>query len=156
MRLQDLTFLDLAVSFLLTWSIGLIPPILMRYVILRRAMTRWGAIAFAIALWILNFFLFTILAFALGSQEQTHHPVLLLIAILSYYILTRDRQLVFQSEKIPTMPAESRPSSYTSIQTYRCPSCSRWFSEADRVWSAMLSEQTCPSCRSPIKDLMEK
>lgn len=74
----------LVLSLLLTWVIGLAPPLITRFVVLRRPMRRNRAIAFAAAFWFVNLFVFV----ALGSESKTHFA-LLLIAVASYAILTR-------------------------------------------------------------------
>jgi hypothetical protein len=74
----------LFVSFLMTWGIGLTPPLLIRYVFVKRPISRGPAIALVVAFWFFNFLLFT----ALGSQSKTH-SALLLVALVSYFILTK-------------------------------------------------------------------
>ncbi len=72
-------------SFLLTWFVGLLPPILIRFLILRRPMEKVSGIAVVALLWIFNVLFFT----ALGSQNKTH-GVLAFIAIISYWLLRTD------------------------------------------------------------------
>lgn len=76
--------LTLMLSMLLTWGIGLVPPLITRYAILRRPMSKRGAVVFAILFWFFNLLLFA----ALGSQSKTHFA-LLLVAFVSYAIVTR-------------------------------------------------------------------
>lgn len=84
------------VSFLITWSIGLLPPVFIRYAFVKHPLAKWPAIAICALFWVINILLFT----ALGSQSKTH-TALLLVAFVSYWIfrlgptaedLTKDRE----------------------------------------------------------------
>lgn len=69
-------------SFVLTWGIGLAPPVLIRYVVLRKSM-KWGwAIGLTALFWIINLNAFI----ALGSESKKH-GALILVAMVSYAIL---------------------------------------------------------------------
>ena len=70
------------VSIFLTWGIGLIPPLLIRYVFVKRRISKWPAISVCILFLIFNIILFT----AIGSTNKTHFA-LVLIAFISYWIL---------------------------------------------------------------------
>lgn len=84
----------LLVSFFITWGIGLIPPILVRYVIIRRPLLKPWAIGLVIFFWIINIGIFT----ALGSQSKTH-MALFLVAVVSYYILRVGHKKIAKSIK---------------------------------------------------------
>lgn len=72
-----------AVSFLLTWGIGMTPPVLIRYVLLRRPLgSRIVAGTIAGGFSIANIMIFT----ALGSTS-TQHMELMAICIMSYFVL---------------------------------------------------------------------
>lgn len=73
---------DLFLSFLFTWGIGLAPPLLIRFIFMRRPIGKGWAIGIAGLFWVFNIMLFT----ALGSQSKTH-GALALVAIISYMIL---------------------------------------------------------------------
>ena len=75
----------LIMSFVVTWSIGLLPPVLIRCVFLKRPIAKWPSIGICALFWIVNIFLFTLM----GSQSKTH-IVLTLIAFVSYWILRRE------------------------------------------------------------------
>lgn len=75
---------NLAFSFILTWGIGLTPPLLIRYVLVRRPLGKKAVIPIVIVFWFVNLVIFT----ALGSQSKTH-TALFLVALVSYYILNR-------------------------------------------------------------------
>lgn len=72
-------------SFFLTWGIGLAPPLLIRFVFLRRSIVKAWAIGGAALFLVLNIVIFEIL----GSQSKTH-AALILVAIVSYLILRTD------------------------------------------------------------------
>jgi hypothetical protein len=55
-------------SFLITWSIGLLPPILIRYALVRRPLARWASIGVCALFLIVNIALFE----ALGSESKSH------------------------------------------------------------------------------------
>lgn len=74
----------IAASFALTWGIGLVPPLLIRYAILRRPMDKWPAIGACAFFWFFNIIVFT----ALGSQSKTH-TALTLVAFVSYWLLRK-------------------------------------------------------------------
>jgi hypothetical protein len=76
--------LNIVASIILTWVIGLAPPLVIRYAILKRPMNKWPAIGTCASFWILNVILFT----ALGSQSKTH-AALGLVAFASYWLLRK-------------------------------------------------------------------
>ena len=69
-------------SIVITWGIGLAPPLLIRYAILKRQMDKWPAIGTCTIFLFLNIIIFT----ALGSKSKTH-GALTLVAFVSYWIL---------------------------------------------------------------------
>lgn len=81
---HDLTWWELLASFVVTWAIGLAPPLLIRYGLVRGPMSRGAAVATAALFYFGNIVLFTML----GSTNRSH-AVLFLIAWLSYWILQR-------------------------------------------------------------------
>ena len=74
----------MAVSFILTWGIGLTPPLLIRFTFMKRALSRTGAIGIAFLFLIINASIFN----ALGSKTRTH-AALYLVAWASYGILRK-------------------------------------------------------------------
>jgi len=74
--------LTLILSAILTWGIGLAPPLLVRFAFMRKPMPKAGAIPFVVVFLFINIVIFT----ALGSQSKTH-GALFLVAMASYYIL---------------------------------------------------------------------
>lgn len=81
---SELSAVELILSFIVTWLIGLFPPLLLRYAIFKRPIEKKFAIAIIIFLFIMNLSIFIVL----GSQNKTH-AVLYLIALISYGILNR-------------------------------------------------------------------
>lgn len=76
--------LVLVFSLILTWSIGLAPPLLIRFVFMRRPIGKGWAIGIVAIFWVINIVLFI----ALGSQSKAH-GALLLVAFVSYAILRK-------------------------------------------------------------------
>lgn len=89
-------------SLLLTWTIGLVPPLLIRYKLLKVPMSRGKAIATVVFFWFFNLILFTVL----GSKSRTH-GALLLIAYASYLILRREGPLFGKKSQAPTTTTSS-------------------------------------------------
>jgi len=92
MNEYDITTIGL--SLVITWGIGLLPPVLIRYAIIRRPLSKWVAIAVCAVFWFINIIIFT----ALGSQSKTH-AALYLIAFASYWILRKEPKLATPSEE---------------------------------------------------------
>ncbi len=70
-------------SIIITWGIGLAPPLIIRYGIRRKRMNMWPAIGTTLFFWFCSHILFS----ALGSRSKTH-GALALIALVSYFLLT--------------------------------------------------------------------
>ena len=79
----------LLVSALFTWGIGLTPPLLIRFLFVRRPIGKGWAIGTAAIFWFINIILFT----ALGSTSKTH-AALFLVAWASYAILRKGHKKV--------------------------------------------------------------
>jgi hypothetical protein len=71
------------ISLVLTWSIGLLPPVVTRFAIMRRPLEKMPAIIFVVMFWVVNIGIFVTW---LGTKNRSHFA-LSLIAIASYYIL---------------------------------------------------------------------
>lgn len=70
-------------SIIFTWIIGLILPVILRFVILKRPIRKkLHAVLLTFLFWFINIFFFI----SIGSKDKTH-GALVLIAIASYYIL---------------------------------------------------------------------
>jgi hypothetical protein len=76
-------------SVLLTWGIGLTPPLLIRFVFVRRPIGKGWAIGVVAVFWMANLLFFT----AFGSQSKTHFA-LVLVAMASYAILRKGKKEV--------------------------------------------------------------
>jgi len=81
--------ITLIISALFTWGIGLTPPLLIRFLFMRRAIGKGWAIGTAAIFWFINIIIFT----ALGSTSKTH-GVLFLVAWASYAILRKGHKKV--------------------------------------------------------------
>lgn len=71
-------------SIVLTWGIGLAPPLFIRYGVLKRPMEKWPAVVVCAFFWVLNNTLFSVL----GSQSKTH-VALTFVAFVSYWLLRK-------------------------------------------------------------------
>jgi len=103
-----LTLLDV---FLIASGIGLAPPLLIRFVLVRRPIGKGWAIAVAALFWAVDFVLFS----ALGGQSRTY-GAFFLIAIISYLILTagkKDKAPVIDAAKSTGMKAAAPDSGAT-------------------------------------------
>ena len=80
----ELDAATIVVSIVITWGIGLTPPLLIRYAILKRPMNKWSAIGTCAAFLFFNVILFT----GLGSKSKSH-AALTLVAFVSYWILRK-------------------------------------------------------------------
>ena len=86
----------LLLSAILTWGIGLTPPLFIRFLLLRRPVEKQYALAIVCLFWLFNLLLFT----ALGSKSKTHFG-LFLVAWASYWILRK--------KTIPTVQISDAP-----------------------------------------------
>jgi hypothetical protein len=75
----------LLVSLVITWGVGLAPPVFLRFVWPAVPFGRWRAIAVVGGLWMFNLLLFS----AMGSQSRSH-TALVFVAVVSYFILRKD------------------------------------------------------------------
>ena len=82
----------LILGILLTWGGGLLIPVLIRYVFIRRPINKLPAIAIVIFLYFIQFIVWA----ALGS---TRHTALIFVAFVSYYILNKGYKKEASKEK---------------------------------------------------------
>ncbi len=95
-----LTFI---MSAILTWGIGLAPPLLIRYAIARKPTSKGVAIGIVIGFWFFNLILFI----AMGSQSKTHFA-LFLVAMASYYILRAGAKTPKRRGQLPQARADTK------------------------------------------------
>lgn len=81
---KTIDLLSVAVNFVITWSIGLAPPFLIRYIILKKPIGELKAFLVCVAFCYFNIVFFTVI----GSLNKSH-AVLAVIAFVSYRILRR-------------------------------------------------------------------
>lgn len=106
-------------SAILTWGIGLTPPLLIRFLFLKRPLSKGWALGVIVLLWFTNLVIFT----AIGSTSKTH-GALLLVVWASYAIL---RKGAAKQEKKKKQPENRTPSAkskfiqeeFTDIETYK-------------------------------------
>ena len=87
-------WLSIILSLVLTWGIGLTPPLLIRYVFLKKPMGKKGALAVCGLFFFLNIIVFSIL----GSESKTH-TALILVAFISYWILKKNRGELYEEDE---------------------------------------------------------
>ena len=71
-----------ALYLIITWMIGLLPPVIIRFFVWKKPLRKWPAIIVAGVFWMINLIIFGLL----GSQGKNHFEIYL-IAWLSYQIL---------------------------------------------------------------------
>jgi Ca2+/Na+ antiporter len=79
--MSDLSSIELLLSFVITWTVVLVPPAIIR-LIRRKPLSKRFAITLAAVLYFANIILFT----AMGSQSKSH-GALVIVAIFCYYVL---------------------------------------------------------------------
>ncbi|NLI79248.1 MAG: hypothetical protein GX442_22735 [Candidatus Riflebacteria bacterium] len=80
---MEFTAEALLLSVLITWGIGLAPPIVIRYLLWRKPLSKTASITLCVLFWVTNLGIFL----ALGSTSKSH-GVLYLIAFVSHGIYT--------------------------------------------------------------------
>lgn len=83
--IDDAWILGVILSLVLTWGIGLTPPLLIRFAIRRRPLSKAWAWGVSACFLFVNLVIFV----AMGSQNKTHFA-LILVAWASYGILRAD------------------------------------------------------------------
>ena len=78
--MSDTSFLELVLSFIITWTVVLTPPAAVR-LIRRKPLAKNTAIVLSAVLYFVNVVLFT----AMGSQSKSH-TALFIGAFFSYYV----------------------------------------------------------------------
>jgi len=94
--MENIKTFDLLISFIITWAIGLLPPLLIRYVFLKKPLSKKASIITCILLWIFNIVIFI----SLGSESKAH-GVLLLVAYVSYLLLTKSTSIKVTHKCMP-------------------------------------------------------
>ncbi len=93
--MQYLDVIKIVVIFGITWCVGLIPPILVRYLILSRPVGKRFAIGLCIVFWLIAA---PLLSEALGNRIHTG-IALTLISFVSYWILHQGKPAADESKK---------------------------------------------------------
>ena len=79
--------IDLIASFMFTWVIGLLPAYLIRHVFIKHLLKKRYAIPIAFIFWVIHFTTSAMIK-DLAGVDSTPSPVLGLVALVSYLILT--------------------------------------------------------------------
>ncbi|MBI5076584.1 MAG: hypothetical protein HZB62_15645 [Nitrospirae bacterium] len=93
--MENLSGLEIGLSFILTWVVGLLTPLIIRFVLLRRPLGKKMAFAVSFVLYVINLAIFI----ALGSQSKTH-AVLFVIAWIAYAILIKQKKETAQKSRV--------------------------------------------------------
>lgn len=80
--------IDLVASFIFTWIIGLLPAYLIRYVFIKHPLKKRYAIPLVFIFWTTHFIISAVIK-DLAGVNSSPSPVLGLVALISYLILTR-------------------------------------------------------------------
>ena len=167
----------LALSAVYTWGIGLTPPLLIRFLIVRRPINKWWAIGTAVGFFFINTILFIILnkviADAVGSLPRMHNPMaMILIAFVSYLILRKKLRHKSQSgkksnekviktkieaedyvvsSKLPVISKSKQGSMGAEVSP--CPKCSQLNTSRRTTckYCGAVLEGYCPECKEPIR-----
>lgn len=99
--------ISFVISFILTWTIGLAPPLFIRFILIKRPLSKFVSILIAVLFYFLNLLLFI----SMGSQSKTH-TALFIIAIVSYYILQKDKKHLPEPALVPQ-------------SSWECPACGK-------------------------------
>ena len=117
--MSDMNGSLLLINLLITWSIGLTPPLLIRFVVMRRPIDKWPAVGVAGLFLLLNISLFV----AMGSENRSH-TVLALIAWVSYIILHKGYSAKPNTSFICEMCASPLRINWGNGQVKLCEECS--------------------------------
>lgn len=122
------------ISIIITWVIGLTPPIFIKF-LLKKPLSSLFAATFCFLMYIINFYVFTVL---LHSQNK-NHPVLGIVALVSYLILTKklkniQPQPVLQKatvpQEIPPPLPDTKKFPYCAedikFEAKKCKHCGEW------------------------------
>lgn len=94
-----LFYLSLAISFVVTWSVGLTPPVVIRYLLLKRPLQRKAATWTSVGICVVMLFLSVLVTDWAGEKQGSHFWVFFLFFV-ARWVLERP---------IPLQPREVRP-----------------------------------------------
>ncbi len=83
-----LIILSMMFSIFLTWFIGLLPVISIRYILIRRPLSKKSSKLLVCVFWAINLLIFS----ALGTKSRTH-IALYVVGLVSYFIYRTDRSM---------------------------------------------------------------
>ena len=108
-KMHEFSAIDLIGSLFLTWIIGLTPPIVLRYLIIGKPLSKGWAISVSGLFMIINLAFFI----ALGSKSKSH-AALLFVAMVSYWILHRKptANQIASSGRRQAVPLTNKPVSH--------------------------------------------
>ena len=118
---------DLIISIIVFWSIALIPPLITRFLILKKPMRKYSAYTFVVLFWFVNFtvqYLAGILRQEMmgGGPPKPGMIGVFLMAIATYAILTHNKQ-----SKVKPLEASSSDSKEANTKdNWNPPGTDKW------------------------------
>ncbi len=107
----------LIVSFAITWSIGLILPVLIRFAFARKPLSKWASAGFAVLFFFVNLLLVSAIKVSQGIEGPAGSMVVYFLSIASYEIL-RMRKKDAANIPVPVQPAKVVVSSEPKHSAY--------------------------------------
>lgn len=117
-KIFNYDFTTILISFLITWTLILVPPLLLRF-LAKKSFTKLFSVTVSTALFFANIVLFT----AMGSQSKTHFATII-GAFFCYKILT------LRFKKAVDIKLEAQP----EIETIKVPKKRKHFSKNKKIW----------------------
>lgn len=90
----------LFIDFLLFYSLGLVLPILIRYVIFKRRLSRIVSILLCIVVWISNLFIFQVVLVPLELKMSGASHFALIISVITFYNLISQTKEITEVDKL--------------------------------------------------------
>jgi hypothetical protein len=110
---MELYMLKRSLSFILTFGLGLAPPLLIRFAVNKKPMNRWSAIGTCALLWYFSIVPLTVL----GSKS---YGTLTLVALISYWIMTKKNKLVRTPFSMPAEHMDERVGQFSLLCRRLC------------------------------------
>lgn len=85
-----LVTIAIGLSILFTWGFGLLMPVLIRFVFLKRPVQKWMALIIVILNFIIQGLISAIIHDLSGAERSHSHGALGLVALVAYWILTKE------------------------------------------------------------------
>ena len=133
-------------------ALGLAPPLLIRFLFVRRPIGKWWAIGTTVGFFIINIFLFVVLEVSLRSKLLIiqAYPASIFIAVVSYFILRKKLKHKSQSGK---KSKERVIKTKAEAEFFPCPKCSQLNTSRRAICKncGTVLGGYCPECKKPIR-----